>query len=140
MEKILRSFADWFTSQINFVVTSFFVFGITPVILYRNGFIPGSELILAAFWITAVMSPLVTALTLLRWLTKWPTPLTWLQAAFGVVSVITLIYSYTALKIIYEGETGMPGSTVAILGAVVAIITVFAIYLSQKAIKNRFKN
>lgn len=140
METFLKKFAGWFKSQVTFIVTSFYVFGITPVILYSNGIIPAPELVLAAHWVTVVMSPLVILLTLVRWLTKWPTPLTWLQAAFGVVSVNTLIHSYVTLKTVYGGEEGMPGSTVAILAVVVLLLTVCAVALTRKAMTNHFKN
>lgn len=136
----MKNFSGWLTSQITFVVTSFYVFGITPMILYRNGIIPGSELVLTSYWVTLATSLTVIVLTLLRWLTKYPKPLTWLQAAFGVVSVITLTYTYNSLKIIYGGENALPGTTTAILASVIAVITAFAVYLTWRAMKNKFEN
>lgn len=136
----MKNFGGWFTSQVTFIVTSFYAFGITPVILYSNGIIPASGLVLGAYWVTAVTSPLVILLTLARWFKKYPSPLTWLQAGTGVASVITLIYSYVALKTVYGGEAGMPGSTVAILASVIVVITAFAVYLTWRAMKNKFEN
>ena len=140
MKNVIETFKVLVASQITFVITSFYAFGITPILLYSNGIIPGSELVLASYWVTVVTSLAVITLTLLRWLVKYPTRLTWMQGGLGVVAINSLIYSYAVLKTVYNGEAGMPGSTVAILATVVLIITIFAIYLTRKAVASRFKN
>lgn len=135
----MKKITDWFTSQLTFIVTSFYVMGITPIILCSNGIIEVSELVLTAFWVTVVMSIVVIAITLLRWLVKYPSPLTWLQAGFGVIAINTLIHSYVNLKTYYSEEI-LPSSTIIILAVVVLIISIFAIFLAHNALKNHFKN
>jgi hypothetical protein len=131
------NFLKWLKNNLTFIVTSFYAMGITPIILCSNGIIKVSELVLAAFWVTAVMSVIVITVTLTRWLKKYPSPLTWLQAGFGMVAVNTLIHSYVNLKTYYS-EDGVPGSTIAILAAIVLALSAFATYLVLKAIKSGF--
>lgn len=133
------SMMNWLKNNLTFIVTSHYVAGIAPIILCSNGIIQVSELVLTAFWVTAVMSVLVIVITLSRWLVKYPSPLTWLQAGFGVVAINTLIHSYINLKTYYS-EDGVPISTVAILAAIVLVISAFVVYLTSRALKNRFEH
>lgn len=134
----MKSFANWFTSQITFVITSFYVVGITPVMLYRWKMIPVSPLVLTSYWVTAVMSAVVILLTLVRWVLKYPTPLTWLQAFFGTVSVVTLIFSYNTLYGYYNGFAESSGSNTGLIA--ITFIATFAVYLTKRALGGRFRH
>lgn len=138
MEKNQLSFAGWFTSQVTFVVTSFYVLGIAPVMLYRWKIIPVSELVLTSYWVTAVMSAVVILLTIVRWVLKYPTSLTWLQTFFGIVSTVTLIFSYNTLYGYYNGFTESSGSNTGLI--VITLIATFAVYLTKRAWEGRFHN
>lgn len=125
------------SSILSLIIYSLYVFGITPVILHSEGFFKGQQWVIGAFWVTAATSAVVLLLTLTRWVKKYPTPLTWLSAAAGVVSVVTLIYSVTSLDVIYGAPFGHVRSLPAIL---MLLLTVGALLLIPKAMKSKFKN
>lgn len=126
--------------QVIFIINSCFAVGIIPILLCKWRLIPVSEIILNAYWIVAITSPFVVAITLLRWIKKYPTPMTWLQSAFGVTSVCTWIYASLTLLRFYNNEGLTTNIIAAILVAPTVPLSLFAIYLTRKAIKSGFKH
>ncbi len=134
MKISLKGLVVWLTMVTNIA----FVFGIVSVILYSWKIIPAMELVVTAYKFVAISSPFIVGLTLLRWIKKYPTKVTWFQSAYGVTASITWIYSSIMLMRIYKTEGISTDVIAGILAASIAPLTVLAIYLSVKAYQKRF--
>lgn len=135
MQKTCINFVVWFTMVTNVA----FIIGIIPVILYSQKIIPAMELVLTAYKFVAISSPFIVGLTLLRWLKKYPTPLTWFQSAYGATAIITWLYSSIILMRIYKAEGISTDVIAAIIAAPIPVLTILAVYLSIRAYQKRFK-
>lgn len=117
-----------------------FIIGIGSVLLYLWGIIPPSELVVTAYQFVAVSSPFVVGLTLIQWITKVPTPMTWFQSAYGVTALCTWGYSWMMLVHLYMDKGTSTSIIAAMLVAPIAPLTVLVGYLSIKAYKNNFEH
>lgn len=135
MKSFLKELVYWLTVATNVA----FGIGMSTVILYSWKIIPVSETVLTGYQFVAVSSPFVVGLTLLRWLKKYPTQMTWLQSAYGVTAICTWIYASIVLIRFYSNEGTSTDVIAAILVAPIAPLAVLAIYLTIKAGKNRFE-
>lgn len=125
---------------ITLVINALFVTGVAPVLLYKQGMLPASEMLVIAYWFIAIASPCVVALTLIRWVKKFPTPLTWLQAGYGITAIYTCLYSSIVLLRHYSEEGLATNLTAGLLSIPTIPLSLLAVYLTVQAIKRRFKS
>lgn len=130
----------WIMDQITLAINAFFVAGITPILLYRWGVIPASEAVVTAYWLVAIISPCVIGLTLIRWVKKFPTLLTWLQGAYGVTAIASWLYSSIVLIRVYSDESREVDGIAALLSVPIIPLSLLAIYLTRQAMKKRYKH
>jgi hypothetical protein len=125
---------------ITLVINALFVTGVAPVLFYKLGMIPVSEMLVTAYWFIAIASPCIVTLTLIRWVKKFPAPLTWLQASYGVTAMYTWMYSSIVLLRHYSEEGLATNLSAAILSVPTIPLSLLAVYLTVQAIKRRFRN
>jgi hypothetical protein len=135
MNTIQKEILSWLTIASNIA----FAIGIGTVILYLKDLIPPSEQVLLAYQFIAVSSPFIVGLTLIRWVTKAPESMTWLQSAYGVTALCTWGYSWMMLVRLYMAEGTSTNVIAAMLVAPIAPLSAFVVYLTYKAYKNNFK-
>ncbi len=135
MKISLKGFVVWLTMVANIA----FVFGIIPVLLYSWKIIPAMGLVVLAYKFLAMSSPFIVGLTLLRWIKKYPTPMTWFQSAYGVTAICTWGYSSIILMRIYKAEGISTDVIAAIIAAPIPVLTILAVYLSIRAYQKRFE-
>lgn len=135
LSKKWLAFIDFIIVSINLT----FAIGVGHLVVNAWGIVDLEvETLLVAFWFVAISSPLIIAITLFRWETKIPTPITWLQLAFGLTAITTWSYSLIHLIRYFVDEAFRTNVIAAVLCICVAPVTAFALYASYKAYRNHF--
>lgn len=139
-EVFLKKNHGWVFARINYILNAAFIVAYFPILMWKIGMLPTTTWILFDHWFVIALALAIFTVTMIRWVKKVPTPLTWFHACWGAgaMNVCTGL-GITLLRFYLD-----PGRTTDILAALIGIpgtlTLLLAAFLSLKALKGRFFN
>lgn len=114
-----------------------FLLGVAVFFLWHEGYVAFPRgMVIFALQLILVSGPAINITTSIRWLRKWPTPVSWFAIAFALTALAGFCFSAWALLGIYEVELPLVIMKI-FLPALVSLLSVLAMLVAFKWYKDR---